>query len=84
MFLQNSGFEEIPHGGPNSLSREREEQLRDVVLRVIASSNHWAKGAADSKVLPCQKLIVVGVSGERRKVLAGEQLRQIPPRITRI
>ena len=66
------------------MSREREEQLRDVVLRVIASSNHWAKGAADSKVLPCQKLIVVGVSGERRKVLAGEQLRQIPPRITRI
>ena len=84
MFLQNSGFEEIPHGGPNSLSREREEQLCDVVLRVIASSNHWAKTAADSELLLFQKLIVVGVSGEQRRVLAGEQLRQIPPRITRI
>jgi len=69
-------IEEIPHGGPNSLSREREEQLREVVLRVMESSNHQAKMLRNSKLLPFQKLIVVGVSGEQRKVLAGEQLCQ--------
>jgi len=57
--------------------RAREKkQLRDAVLSVIGSSNHWAKTAADSELLLFQKLIVVGVSGEQRKMLAGEQLCQ--------
>ena len=43
VYLQNSGFEEIPHGGPNSFAREREVQPRDTVLFVIANCNREAK-----------------------------------------